>query len=216
MIRRYSGRLSDRAGRKPLIVLGRTGTFLYPLFYAFATTSTHLYVAEFLIGVVGSISEIAVFAYMLDITSEEQRGASIAVHNTLIGFATFLGSILGGYFVGFFTLLGMDPATSIVASYFVSSGGRLVSGLLFLRLKETYVYPSTIRRELVDIVTEDMEKTQNRIKKIDEIGEKAELEFVRDMENFETTPERHRKSEDAKQIDEERQKKNPKKDTQKS
>jgi MFS family permease len=186
LIRRYAGRLSDRAGRKPLIVIGRTGMFLYPLLYAFSTTMTHLLAAEVLIGVVGSISDIAIFAYLLDTTVDEQRGSSIAVYNTLIGFATFFGSILGGYFVGFFGFLGLDTASALKASYVVSSSGRLVSGLLFLLISERMIYHSTVREELVSIVTEDVETAKYRIQKVDELGEKAELGLMRDIEQFET------------------------------
>ena len=186
LIRRYAGRLSDRAGRKPLIVIGRTGMFLYPLLYAFSTTMTHLLAAEVLIGVVGSISDIAIFAYLLDTTTDEQRGSSIAVYNTLIGFATFFGSILGGYFVGFFGFLGLDTASALKASYAVSSSGRLVSGLLFLLISERLIYHSTVREELISIVTEDVETAKYRIQKVDELGEKAELGLMRDIEQFET------------------------------
>lgn len=186
LIRRYAGRLSDRAGRKPLIVIGRTGMFLYPLFYAFSTTMTHLLVTEVLIGVVGSISDIAIFAYQLDITADEQRGASIAVYNTLIGFATFFGSVLGGYFVGLFGFLGLDTASSLKASYIVSSSGRLVSGLLFLLISERLLYHSTVREELVSIVTEDVETTRYRIQKVDELGEKAEHGLMKEIEQFES------------------------------
>lgn len=186
LIRRYAGRLSDRAGRKPLIVIGRTGMFLYPLFYAFSSTMTHLLAAEVLIGVVASISDIAIFAYLLDTTADDQRGASIAVYNTLIGFATFFGSILGGYFVGFFGFLGLDTASSLKASYIVSSSGRLVSGLLFLLISERLIYHSTVREELVSIVTEDVETAKYRIQKVDELGERAELDLMKEIEQFES------------------------------
>ena len=186
LIRRYAGRLSDRAGRKPLIVIGRTGMFLYPLFYAFSTTMTHLLAAEILIGVVASISDIAIFAYLLDATADEQRGASIAVYNTLIGFATFLGSILGGYFVGFFVVLGLDNASALKGSYIVSSSGRLVSGLLFLLISERLVYHSTVREEFVSIVAEDVETAKYRIQKVDELGERAEIGLMKDIEQFES------------------------------
>jgi MFS family permease len=186
LIRRYAGRISDRAGRKPLIVIGRTGMFLYPLFYAFSTTMTQLLAAEVLIGVVGSISDIAIFAYQLDTTADEQRGASIAVYNTLIGFATFFGSVLGGYFVGLFGLLGLDTASSLKASYIVSASGRLVSGLLFLLISERLLYHSTVRGELVSIVTEDVETARYRIQKVDELGEKAELGLMNEIEQFES------------------------------
>jgi len=199
LIRRYSGRLSDRAGRKPLIVAGRAGIFIYPLMYAFATSVYHLYVADFAVGILGSISDIAIFAYLLDITAEEQRGASVALYNTLIGFATFFGSILGGYLVVLFNILGLDPATSMKVAYLISSSGRLLGGLLFLRMGEEYAYPSTVRKELIEIMTEDVERTRYRVRRVEELGEKAELDLRRDMEYFESPPKREKRPEESRQ-----------------
>lgn len=196
LTRRYSGRISDRAGRKPLIVAGRAGIFLYPLMYAFATSVYHLYMADLFIGSLGSIAEIAIFAYILDITTEEQRGASVAVYNTLTGFSTFFGSIIGGYLVGFFNTLGLDPAASMTATYIVSSSGRLLGGLLFLRISEQYAYPSSIRKEFIEIVAEDMKRTRYRIKRVEELGEMAELDLRRDMEYFGPSPKRERRPEE--------------------
>jgi MFS family permease len=197
LIRRYTGRLSDRAGRKPLIVAGRAGIFIYPLLYAFATNIYHLYVADFIIGILGSISDIAIFAYLLDITAEEQRGASVAVHNTLTGFSTFFGSVLGGYLVVLLNLLGLDSTTSMVATYLVSSSGRLLGGLLFSRIGEEYAYPSTVRKELIKIMTEDMERTKYRIQRAEELGERAELDLRKEMERFESPPKREERPEES-------------------
>jgi len=191
-MRRYSGRLSDRAGRKPLIVAGRAGIFLYPLLYAFATSVYHLFAADFTVGILGSISDIAIFAYLLDITIDEQRGASVAVYNTVIGVTTFFGSILGGYLVGFFGVLGFDVATSMIATYLISSSGRLLGGLLFLRMSEEYVYPSSVRKELREIMIEDMERTRYGIRRAEELGERAELDLTSDMDYFSSLPKREK------------------------
>jgi len=199
LIRQYTGRLSDRAGRKPLIVVGRAGIFIYPLIYAFATSIYHLYAAESIVGVLGSISDIAIFAYLLDITAEEQRGASVAVYNMVIGFATFFGSILGGYLVVLFNLLGLDPATSMKATYLISSSGRLLGGLLFLRMGEEYAYPSTVRKELIEIMTEDVKRTRYRVRRVEELGEKAELDLRKDMEHFGSPPKQGEKPEEKTQ-----------------
>jgi hypothetical protein len=48
------------------------------------------------------------------------------------------------------------------------------------------IYHSTVREELVSIVTEDVETAKYRIQKVDELGEKAELGLMRDIEQFET------------------------------
>jgi len=191
-MRRYVGRLTDRAGRKPLIVLGRVGVAVYSLVYAFATEVYHIYIADFVSGIIAVSAEIAIFAYILDITTEEQRGASVAVHNTLMGISTFFGSILGGYLVVFFGQIGLNPDDALKASYIVSSLGRFLGGLLFLRVSEQYPYPSTVRKELVGLISEDMERTRYNIMRIEDMGEKADIDLMRDMEHLEP-PSRQKK-----------------------
>ncbi len=194
VMRRYAGRLSDRAGRKPLILLGRAGVVVYPLMYAFASSIYHLYVADFTIGIISAIADIAVFAYLLDITELGQRGALVAVYNTLAGFSTFFGSILGGYLVVFFGSLGLDFGASLRAAYIVSASGRLGAGLLFLKISEQNVYPSTVRRELVSIMTEDAERTRYMVGQVDKLGEKADSDFRADMDRFGNRPEKKEKA----------------------
>lgn len=186
--RRYTGRISDRAGRKTLIVLGRAGIFVYPLLYSLATNVYSLYAAEFIIGILGSVADITIFAYLLDITTDEQRGASVAVYNTLQGFATFFGSILGGYLVIMFGATGLDPTVSMISAYMVSVIGRLGAGLLFTKISEEYPYPSSVRRELAEMMSEDVERTRYRIRKAEELGEEAEQDLIREMERFGTPP----------------------------
>ncbi len=202
--RRYAGRISDRAGRRRLIVLGRAGVVVYPLMYAFASNIYHLYVADFIIGCLAAIADITVFAYLLDITGSEQRGSLVAVFNTFAGFSTFVGSILGGYLVIFFSSLGMDYETALKTTYIVSASGRLGVGLLFAKISEQNVYTSTVRKELVSIVATDAERTRYLVGRMEELGEKADSSFREDMDKLWDRPrekEKYRKgspSENAK------------------
>jgi len=196
LMQRYAGRVSDRAGRKPSLLVGRSGVVLYALIYAFSTSVYHLYVAELVIGVISVLGNVAAFAYLLDITEEEQRGASVAIYNTLTGFSTFLGSIVGGYLVGFFGILGLDPGASLQAAYMVSAAGRLGGGLLFAKVSEQYVYPSTMRKELVSIMAEDAKRTKYLVNRVEKLGEKAELDLWREMDRFGYIPDVDRRPSD--------------------
>jgi MFS family permease len=194
IIRRFIGRISDRAGRKTILVAGRAGIFLYPLIYSFATSIYHLYAAEIVVGILAAGSEIAIFAYMLDITPNEQRGSFFALYNTLNGISTFFGSLLGGYLVPTFQAYGFNEMTAIQLTYVISIAGRLVGGLLFTLIKEPYKYDSTIRKELTKILSEDAEKVRISIETLEEKGEDIEKDIKEDLEWFDSL--RYRKNED--------------------
>jgi len=187
IIRRFVGRIADRAGRKPLIIIGRAGIVSLPLMYAVATSPYHLYIADFTVGILAVASEIAVFAYLLDITSEEQRGASVAFFNTMNGFSTFLGSLIGGYLTSMLISMGFEDLTSLQVVYGISAMGRLIGGLLFLKIEEPYKYPSTIKDEILRIVSEDVKTVEEKLQKIEDGGEAVNREIQNDFEWFEST-----------------------------
>ncbi len=180
--RRFIGRITDYAGRRSLLVVSRAGIFLYPTLYALATNVYVLCLAELIIGVFGAISDIVLFAYQLDVTPQNQRGAGIAFYNMLMGVATFFGSLAGGYVPPLLAAAGFMGLLPLQLTYAISAGGRLGGGLLFLRLRDPVTYPSTVTREFTRIVAEDLEKTRDQIKEIDSRGEIADQEFEKDIE----------------------------------
>lgn len=181
VIRRFIGRITDYAGRRTLLVVSRAGVFIYPTLYALATHVSYLYIAELIGGVFGAITGIVLFAYQLDITPQNQRGAGMSLYNMVMGVATFFGSLLGGYLPSMLVSAGLNSSLPFQITYAISAVGRLCGGLLFLRLKEPVSYPSTVKRELIRIVSEDIETTRDQIKEIDLRGEKADKEFEKDI-----------------------------------
>ncbi len=182
IIRRFIGRISDYAGRRTLLVVSRAGIFVYPTLYALATNISYLVLAELIVGVFGAISDIVLFAYQLDITPPNQRGAGTALYNTVIGVATFSGSLAGGYIPSILASAGWNSQLSLQITYALSAMGRLGGGILFLRTKEPIAYPSTVKREFTRIVSEDIERTRDQIKDMDSRGERADKEFEKDLE----------------------------------
>lgn len=187
VVRRFAGRLTDRAGRKPLVVAGRAGTVIVPAIYAIATSIYHLLIVDFFTGFLVAASEIAVFAYLLDVTPEEQRAASFAFFNTVNGLSTFVGSLAGGYLASTMSLLGFDELASLQFVYGISAVGRLSAGLLFMKIREPYRYPSTVREELTQIMLEDREYAKKILEEIEERGQITEEELEKDLEWFEST-----------------------------
>jgi MFS family permease len=62
-------------------------------------------------------------AYLLDVSSQNQRGSYIAIYNTMMGVMTFFGSRLAGYLTDYtVSLFGLVVGFQIV--YLVSTAGR--------------------------------------------------------------------------------------------
>jgi len=141
------GRLVDRVGRKQLIIIYRLGLVLVPTFYALSTSVYHLYISSVIFGVLVAFGDVAMFAYLLDVTREELRGTLSAFYNLVTGIVFFAGSLLGGYLGSYFIgVFGLVLGLQLV--YAISVAGRIVGGLTFTTLREPYKYPSTLRREL--------------------------------------------------------------------
>ena len=141
------GRLSDRVGRKPLILIGRGTLFLVPLLYAFATTTLMIYIANAIAGFAIAGAFNALTAYIYDISPEDERGAYLSVYNTFTGIVflsgTFMAGILGEWFV---TFLGSHGA--VFAMLVLSGVLRFVAAFMFVFLREPRQYKSTLRAEI--------------------------------------------------------------------
>ena len=95
------GRLSDRFGRRPLLLASIALNVLAHTAFAFAPTFTILVAARFISGVAASNLAIAQ-AYMADVTPREERSKAMG----MIGAAFGLGFVLGPAFGGTLSLLG--------------------------------------------------------------------------------------------------------------
>ncbi|MBP1970574.1 multidrug resistance protein [Virgibacillus natechei] len=98
------GRISDRVGRKPVILIGIFGLSLSFFMMALSTQLWVLFVARFIGGVLSAANMPTVMAYVADITTEEDRGKGMGI----VGAATGLGFIFGPAIGGTFTDISLD------------------------------------------------------------------------------------------------------------
>jgi MFS family permease len=124
----FLGRLSDRVGRKPVLLVSQLGTLLGFIVMANAHALWMLYVARIIDGVTAGNLTIAQ-AYISDNTKPEDRAKSFA----LIGIAFGLGFFLGPAVTGKLSTYGLTApiflaaglsATSIVCTLFFLPGGK--------------------------------------------------------------------------------------------
>jgi DHA1 family tetracycline resistance protein-like MFS transporter len=96
------GALSDRYGRRPVILISCLGLGLDYVFMAIAPTLTLLFVGRIISGITAATIATA-FAYIADVSAPDQRAKSFGV----VGLAFGLGLVLGPAFGGL--LGGLDP-----------------------------------------------------------------------------------------------------------
>jgi len=147
----WSGKLVDHVGRRQLIIVYRLGLVLVPTFYCLASTVYHLYLASLVFGILVAFGDVAMLTYLLDVTEEEFRGTLTALYNLATGIVFFIGSLFGGYIANYFIgTFGLVLGLQLV--YALSAIGRVAGALTFLTLKEPRKYPSTLGKELREIV----------------------------------------------------------------
>lgn len=139
------GRLLDVIGPMPQILISRFAFISVPVVYALATQVWHIYAINAALGLATAMSNVAFFAYILDVAPAEKKGEYFAVYNTMIGVATFVGSIIGGYLAFFFLeYYGGDWILGLGAVYAISAFGRAACSVWFLKLKDPVKYPDTL------------------------------------------------------------------------
>ncbi|HEX4923760.1 MAG TPA: MFS transporter, partial [Bdellovibrionales bacterium] len=89
------GRLSDRFGRRPIILISLFGTGLAHLVFAFSSQLWMLFVSRALAGVAGGNISTAM-AYVADITGEKDRSKGMGLVGAAFGLGFILGPVIGG------------------------------------------------------------------------------------------------------------------------
>ncbi len=89
------GRLSDRYGRRPILLISVFGTFIGFLLFGFATTLWMLFAARILDGITGGNLSVAQ-AYISDVTDAKNRAKGLGLIGAAFGFGFIIGPVTGG------------------------------------------------------------------------------------------------------------------------
>ncbi len=92
----YSGRLSDRIGRKKLIITGMVIFAISEWLFAIAHAPALLFVSRAIGGLGAALIMPSVMAYAADITSNEERGSAMGFINAAITTGFIIGPGIGG------------------------------------------------------------------------------------------------------------------------
>lgn len=96
------GNLSDKFGRRPVILLSLLGFGIDYLFLALAPTYGWLFVGRVIAGITGA-SFTTASAYIADISTEENRAKNFGLIGAAFGLGFVIGPALGGLLAGFGT-----------------------------------------------------------------------------------------------------------------
>ena len=89
------GRLSDRIGRRPILLLGLTGSVVGFTLFGLAGTLWLLFVGRVLMGIFGATIPTAQAA-VADVTAPQDRARGMGLIGAAIGLGFILGPALGG------------------------------------------------------------------------------------------------------------------------
>ncbi len=95
----FWGRMSDRHGRKPILLMSTAGVFIAYLLMAFAENLWMLGGARFLTGIMGANVPVAM-AYITDVTPLEKRAQGMGWVGGAISLGFIVGPALGGLLSG--------------------------------------------------------------------------------------------------------------------
>lgn len=124
------GHLSDRVGRRPVLLISLAGVSLSYVWLASAESLWTLFAARALCGLMaGNIT--AAFAYVADITTPENRARGMGMMGAAWGLGFIAGPALGGILAGPHAMTADFETPSLVAAGL--SATALVLGLILLK-----------------------------------------------------------------------------------
>lgn len=89
------GALSDRVGRRPVLLVSIAGAAINYLFLAFAPNLWMLLLGRAIAGLTSANASVAT-AYITDISAEDQRARRFGLLNAMFGLGFIIGPVLGG------------------------------------------------------------------------------------------------------------------------
>lgn len=114
------GDLSDRFGRKPIIMIGVLGNVIAQLLFGFSTQLWMLFASRILAGLLSSATLPTAMAYISDSTSHKNRSSGMGILGAAMGIGMVLGPGIAGWLANI----------SLSTPFFLASGLSAVALVL--------------------------------------------------------------------------------------
>lgn len=133
------GRISDRVGRKPVLLIGLVGTVAGYVLMGLAQSVLALFVARLIAGISGA-NISAAQAYLADISPPEQRARAMGLLGAAFGLGFVFGPALGGW---------AGATFNYAAPMYIAAGlaALNICSVLFLLPESHHPGPDSGRRE---------------------------------------------------------------------
>jgi DHA1 family multidrug resistance protein-like MFS transporter len=136
------GSVSDRTGRKPILMLGMIGYALSLFLFGISTQLWMLFAARALSGILSSATIATALAYISDSTSEEDRGGGMGILGAAMALGIMLGPGLGGWLAN----------ETLSTPFFISASLSLVTFILIFILLPESLSAEARKQTVVSIV----------------------------------------------------------------
>ena len=115
-----SGNLSDRYGRKIMMLSGLLFSGLFSLSIIFITRFEMLFFAAVMVGLLGSLGGPASRAMMVDLLPEEKRASGFGVLRVVFNLTVAIGTLIGGFASDYsFNWLFIGDAVTSAITFFI-------------------------------------------------------------------------------------------------
>jgi len=118
------GEISDRFGRRPILLLALFGLSIDYMIHAWAPTIAWLFLGRFLAGITGASFTVA-SAYIADVSTKENKAKNFGLIGAAFGVGFIIGPGIGGFFgeidirLPFYIAAGLTFANFLFGYFFV-------------------------------------------------------------------------------------------------
>lgn len=145
--RPFSGRLTDRIGRVPVMAVGSIVCFICGFIYPMITSVFAFLVFRTVHGFSTGFKPTGTSAYVADIVPANRRGEAMGIHGMCMGIGSAFGPAVGSV---------ISNSFSINVLFYVSSAFALLSILILMNMKETLPKKQPLSLEAFQITPRDI------------------------------------------------------------
>jgi len=125
------GKIADRFGKKPMILLSQSGFAFVMLSYSLISDRSYAYIIQIFEGLSWTMLGVSAPALIADITEKGERGEAMGIYSTSWSVGWVLGPITGGVLSQFFGFRFM-----LRISFLMLVSGFIATYIVFRRIEE--------------------------------------------------------------------------------